>query len=403
MKKFFYLFLLLFSFLGVVFIPFSFHSFGFQAKITQFLFEDLILFVGSCFDKIQVINSEISSDSTTFYLLLGILFVISIPLTFLLSYFKSFKKYQHLTVVLIQLILTYYLSLVLLRYGFDKIFKSQFYLPEPNTLYTPLGFLDKDILYWSTMGSSYSYTVFMGVLEIIPALLLLFRRTRVLGLIVLSGVLLNVVFINFGFDISVKLYSIFLLLLCILLLVPSFTAIISFFILNKRVELPKISGKDVITSKSIRSLVKTIVVLFIFTESLLPYFQSGNFNDDIVPRSEFHGAYEIIKIESQQTDQSAFGKNVKRLFIHRHGYLILQYEDDTMEDFYIEIVPSSNEFILTNYDGEQIHVFYDYSKENSTLELNFSELKLVIYTKALPWKEMPLLQPLFHWTVDEIK
>ena len=39
----------------------------------------------------------------------------------------------------------WFLALQLLQYGFDKVFKHQFYLPEPNTLYTPLGLLPPDL------------------------------------------------------------------------------------------------------------------------------------------------------------------------------------------------------------------------------------------------------------------
>ena len=116
----------------------------------------------------------------------------------------------------------FYLSLQLFRYGWDKVFKHQFYLPEPNTLFTPLGYLDKDILYWSTMGSSYSFTVFGGIMELIPAVLLLFRPTRIIGAAITFGVFLQVLMINIGFDITVKCLSGFLLLLSFSLLLPSF-------------------------------------------------------------------------------------------------------------------------------------------------------------------------------------
>src|SRR5205085_9499653 len=105
----------------------------------------------------------------------------------------------------------YYLCLQLLKYGVDKIFKNQFYLPEPNTLFTPAGMLDKDILYWSTMGTSYGYNIFLGSLEIAAALFILIKRTRLIGLLLSLGILINVTEVNFGFDISVKLFSLFLL------------------------------------------------------------------------------------------------------------------------------------------------------------------------------------------------
>lgn len=219
-KDYIYQIILLFALLGIVFIPFSFQYLTIQSEVTKFLFENLISYTAAKMGNILIVNPEISSDSSTLYLLFFILFLIAVITVSILSFFDFWKTYKGSIFKLIQLVITYYLACVMLKYGFDKIFKSQFYLPEPNTLYTPLGMLDKDILFWSTMGTSYSYNIFMGLMEVIPALMLLYYRTRILGLFILSGILLNVVFINFGFDISVKLYSTFLLLLCLLLLFP---------------------------------------------------------------------------------------------------------------------------------------------------------------------------------------
>jgi len=74
-----------------------------------------------------------------------------------------------------------------------------------------------------------------------------------------------------------------------------------------------------------------------------------------------------------------------------------------MEDFKLEIDPIKNKFILTNHEGGKNIANYKYFETSKKLELSFEEINLILYTKALPWKKMPLLQPLFHWSVDEIK
>jgi hypothetical protein len=285
----------------------------------------------------------------------------------------------------------------MLKYGFDKVFKAQFYLPEPNLLFTPLGKLDKDILYWSTMGSSYSYNIFMGLMEVIPALLLLFKKTRILGLFILSGVLINVVFVNFSFDISVKLFSSFLLFINLLLLAPSIKKIIQFFVLNKLTALPYLAGSEIIASQTIRLSIKGFAILFIFMETLLPTVQSGNYNDDTVPRNPLHGAYEISKSESKGLPENF---NIKRFFIHRQNYFIFQHEDDSMEDFSLEI--KQNELILTDYEGDKITLDYKYSEDSKSLEIKSDVFGWTIYGKENPWRELPLMQPLFHWNVDGI-
>ena len=395
-----YRILLFFAFLGVVFIPFSFRNWNFQSDLSRFFFEDIILFLAAHFERIDVSNPEISSDSTSLYLLFLILFVVAIILVTILSFFAFWKKYRRRTVEIIQLTLCYYLACIMLRYGFDKIFKAQFYLPEPNTLYTPLGMLDKDILYWSTMGTSHSYNVFMGLIEVIPALMLLHKKTRNLGLFILSGVLLHIVYINFSFDISVKLFSSFLLLINLLLLAPSFKKIFDFFVLNSPTSLPYLTGKNIITSKALRLVLKAILILFFFAESLLPYIKSGQYNDDNVARNYLHGAYDILAIDSAVKGNNLV--DLKRFFIHRYNYFIFQYDDDTMEDFHLEVNPKQNQFILTNYEGEKIRLQYKYSATSRRLEIKSDDFGWVIYSKELSWRNLPLMQPLFHWTVDEI-
>lgn len=388
---------LLFAVLGVIFIPFSFRNWSFQSDITRFLFEDLILGIANSFEWISVKNPEISSDSTTFYLLFLVLFLITVFINIFLQSSNSWKNNQRKIFNILQLILVYYLALIMLKYGFDKIFKAQFYLPEPNTLFTPLGMLDKDILYWSTIGSSHSYNVFIGLLEVIPAFMLLFKKTRILGLFILSGVLLNVLFVNLGFDISVKLFSSFLLFITLILLVPSLKNVIQFFVMNKSISLPYFTGENLINSKVIRFSLKGIIVLFIFSESLFSYIQSENYNDDTAPRISMHGAYEISK---SQPDGILENLNIKRFFIHRQGYFIFQYEDDSMEDFHLEI--QQNKFILTNYDEEKIELEYNYSDASKTLKIKSKEFGWTIYGEEFNWRELPLMQESFHWTVDGV-
>jgi hypothetical protein len=394
--------LLLFAFLGVLFVPFSFHNLSIQSEITKLIFENLITFISSNFEEIYVTNCEISSDSTTLYLLFFILFIVSLIMISISCFFNFWKTNQLLIIKSIQLILAYYLAIVMLKYGFEKIFKSQFYLPEPNTLYTPLGLLDKDILYWSTMGISHRYNIFMGLIEVIPALMLLYYKTRIIGLLILSGVLTNVVFVNFGFDISVKLYSSFLLLLCLLLLAPFLKKLLQFFVLNEKTILSPFTGRDFITSKSIRIGLKATVVILFLMESLSPHRHNVQYNDDNTPRNKLHGAYEVIKTEIKNTKQDLIDLKIKRLFIHRQNYFIIQYSDDSMEDFYLGDNIQKKQFILTNLKGEIISFNYKYSETSKILKLESLDLGITIYSKSLPWRDLPLLQPLFHWSVDEI-
>ena len=209
----------IFVLLGILFIPFTFLFGKIQVEITQFVFGELIRITSSYFGATDILH-DFSSDSLGLYLLLLILFIVSLILLIWIDLSRISKLNKNKFIYFIRIIATYYLAWILLKYGFDKVFKCQFYLPEPNILFTRVGDLDKDILFWSTMGSSHSYSIFMGLLEIIPGILLLFSKTRNLGVLIAIGVFIQVVAINYSFDISVKLFSSFLLLLSLFLFAP---------------------------------------------------------------------------------------------------------------------------------------------------------------------------------------
>ena len=350
-------------------------------------------------------HTEITSDSAMMYALLILLFLLSIITVGIINLIKKWQEYEDVIFNVFSIIFNYYLSLQLLKYGCHKLFKAQFYLPEPNILYTPFGNLDKDILYWSTMGVSHSYNVFMGMLEIIPALLLMHKKTRILGLLITLPVFINVVAINFSFDISVKLYSLFLLVLTIVLLLPYLNSFFAYFINGEKTTLPK--PKNIFpTSSFIGISLKSFVVLFIFTESLLPYINTGNWNDDTLPRLYLHGAYEVQKSFDLKGNIFPLDSlNIKKVFIHRNGYIIFQDNNDNMQDFKLDINRNRKEFILTDYELNQRRINYDYERKDNILQIQFFQKgnEYLLETKALDWKELPVLQDDFHWMIEGVE
>lgn len=386
-----------FSFFGILLIPFPFYIFPYQNEITSFLFKDFVLFIIHRFDDLKVLNTDFSSDSLMLYFLLLVLLILALLIHFVLSFFPFWQKNQQKIFAILQIITVYYLALILLKYGFEKLLKIQFYQPEPNLLYTPLGQLDKDILYWSTIGSSYAYNVFLGLWEIIPSLLLLHKKTRVFGALLLFGVLGNVVMINLSYDISVKLFSTFLMLICLLTLIPSFKTFFKFFILNKIAKLRVITGTNIFTTKSKYLISKALMISLVAFETLMPLLKIGAINGDNLPKYEMHGAYELVKVISSEGIKSNF-TNIKRVFFHKNYYLIFQLEDDSFIDYHVDI--ETDKLILTDYDNRKINLTYDYKKSTSEIHLVLNGNHLVF--KALPWRTLPLLKPLFHWTVDDI-
>jgi hypothetical protein len=131
--------------------------------------------------------------------------------------------------------LRYALAAVLLSYGFAKVPPTQFPKPGPELLVQTYGDSSPMGLLWRFMGFSPAYEMFAGLAEVLPGLLLLFRRTTPLGALVAIGTLSNVVMLNFCYDVPVKLYSAHLLATAMLILAPDAPRLAGVLLLDRAV------------------------------------------------------------------------------------------------------------------------------------------------------------------------
>jgi hypothetical protein len=116
--------------------------------------------------------------------------------------------------------LRYLLAAVMLGYGMAKVIPVQFPQPSLVQLITPVGELTKMRLLWLSMGAAPAYQVFTGLCEVIGALLLLSRRTSLLGALILAGSLTNVLALNLAYGIGVQLNVTVYLLMALMLVAP---------------------------------------------------------------------------------------------------------------------------------------------------------------------------------------
>lgn len=112
------------------------------------------------------------------------------------------------------------LALSAFSYGIIKLIPVQMSAPGWIKLNTRLGDLSPFDLIWSTLGYGTGYQMFAGALEVLAALCLIFRKTRIFGLLLLLPLLLNVIMLNYSFSIGVLHFSVFLLSLDVYLLLP---------------------------------------------------------------------------------------------------------------------------------------------------------------------------------------
>ena len=137
----------------------------------------------------------------------------------------------------------YFLGSVMLLYGIQKLFLLQMVYPELSYFYTPLGDFTPMDLAWTFVGYSPAYQFIGGLLEVTAALLIFFRRTLVLGLLIFLGVMSNVLMLNYLYGVAVKTFSTTLVLMGLFLLDEYIPKLINFLLLQKpsRIEIPALN------------------------------------------------------------------------------------------------------------------------------------------------------------------
>ncbi|HEX4007448.1 MAG TPA: hypothetical protein VHX60_14830 [Acidobacteriaceae bacterium] len=121
----------------------------------------------------------------------------------------------------------------MLIYGFSKVFPMQMAPISIGILNEPVGNMSPMTMLWALIGLHPAYEIVCGLAEVIGGVLLLFRRTALLGALISAFVITNVLLYNLFFDVPVKLFAANLLLGCLFLAVPDLRALFDFFWLHK--------------------------------------------------------------------------------------------------------------------------------------------------------------------------
>jgi hypothetical protein len=133
--------------------------------------------------------------------------------------------------------LAFYLFFPMMGYGLEKMLFIQMPYPNIMSILTPLGQKQGQDVVWDFIGISPGYSFFTGFCEFTGGVLVLFRRTRIVGSLFLAAVLTNVVCLNLFYNIQVKLLCMQLLLTDLFLLGPYIPILFRFFYVLRPVSL----------------------------------------------------------------------------------------------------------------------------------------------------------------------
>ncbi len=193
--------------------------------------------------------------------------------------------------------LRYVLAFTMLGYGLAKVgsVTNQFPEPQVEQLMKTYGESSPMNLVWTFMGASRAYTMFAGLGEVAGALLLIWRRTTILGAMVSFGVMLNVMMLNFCYDVPVKQYSAHLLVMALYLLLPDVPRLANLLLWNQPVDkvclLPPYTGPRTIWVQ--RAFKAYMIVMGIGWPLGATLYREHYPRETRLAEPAFYGSYEV--------------------------------------------------------------------------------------------------------------
>lgn len=132
----------------------------------------------------------------------------------------------------------YTVALITLTYAMAKVIPTQFGTLTVSDMLYPLGQFYPSGLLWAFMAASPGYTIFAGMAELSGSVLLFFRRTTLLGGLILAGALANVEAIDLGYNVGAGADAALLLVLDLIILAPYLPWLFDIFIGTGQSRLP---------------------------------------------------------------------------------------------------------------------------------------------------------------------
>ncbi|MFT3934152.1 MAG: hypothetical protein QM726_11090 [Chitinophagaceae bacterium] len=203
---------------------------------------------------------------------------IAIPILLVLLFVIIYSFYWHQqerkkqrqttgTLTFWQGIIRFSITLDLSMIGWQKIFHLQFHTPLA-ILDQPFSSFSGEALTWAYFGHSYAFTCVVGLLQIAGAYLLLFKRISLFGCFILFPVLLNIVCIDFFYNLEAGElgHAVILLMGVVYLLLQDYNRLVEFFFRAKK-NLINVDLKNRFIANALRLLVIAIPLLLILSYS----------------------------------------------------------------------------------------------------------------------------------------
>lgn len=305
--------------------------------------------------------------------------------------------------------LRYALAICLMTYGTSKVIKLQFPTPGYGRLMQTVGEMSPMGLLWTFMGFSTAYTFIAGAMEVLPALLLFFRRTATLGALISLVVMTNIAILNFCYDVPVKLGSTHLVLASLLLLAPHLrrlgNAVLGRATAPARDMGPRFESRTMQRVALALNLAIAIGVTgMLFWQDAQAYRIYGNRGNPAPP----DGWYAVSSLKRDGTELPPLATNGERwkTFVLLRGYVRLWGFDGSTRLFKVDGTPDREFKLLLVDDRNQPYTkvppvaqlrFHLAANGQATLNGTFEGHAIDVAMERKRSDDFPLMKRGFHW------
>jgi len=187
--------------------------------------------------------------------------------------------------------LRYFIALDLCVFGIGKFFHIQFNTPLA-LLDNPFNTFSNDQLMWAFFGHVFAFPVIIGTMQIGGSLMLLFRKTRLVGAIFLLPILLNIFLLDFLYnDLGTTIYSGIEITALLYLILIDYTRLVKFFFIDSS-NLPRFNFRNPLWKNTARCSVIIIPLLLMALNKFPQYYP------------EINGKYEVKSMVVNNIPQS---------------------------------------------------------------------------------------------------
>ena len=345
-----------------------------------------------------------SGDTTYDYVLVLTMVLLSILISIGWSILDRNRKNYNTAYYWLCVLIRYYLAVIMLSYGFSKVFHLQMPYPFLSRLVQPYGDSSPMGLAWTYVGQSKAFSAFVGWSEVICGLLLFFRKTTLVGALLTLIVMGNVVVVNLCYDIPVKLFSSVLEIMALYLAAPYLKKMYQAFIQHKPIHINNYY-QPVFTKRWQAIGIKILKVLIIadaLFSGVKGSIDQGKQYGDNAPKPPLYGIYNTVLVVRNNdtippltTDTSRW----KQIIVQSNNYARIKLMNDTLRNYNFKVDTALRKAIVfANWDTlNKINFNYITDADYLTFTGKFKNDSLFIKLKRFDEKNFRLMSRGFHW------